>query len=372
MPQTPRKKRTKQVEPRESVPRERVPRQRAAGEHVWANIKLVFWIPYFPNEVPLLNRIPPWWQGRMNFTEDISMRALLATGNPPPPGDFPSQDRFDEFRARNEYRGILDLDVMSLCHDDGQCGAVRHRRRNRVGYTPPMSSVPVADAATELAQDHRSREGLASQVNRAINSGHVGWTALQPFGGYVPMPFPDRLQLGISAIEELAKASPLGSAESYTRGNVRDELPQNRTSGGCGILQARLGIQVNDIENVLFYMNTGSLLPYMWASLAVTLCCDGTLAISVTGSSVPSKDLYVDNVRVGRYDMTRAPFADIAKSIPFSPNAADDSRLTRPSQLGFAQAAGGEQIVYRTTVTKHPGVPAEPPSPDYVWPYGAV
>src|SRR5262249_39467663 len=129
--------------------------------HSKVNIKLVCFIPYIGNDLPLMNRILPSpldqaWQKNMTFTEDGAIKTVLASGNPDPPSDFPNQAEFNAFVQSNEYRAILDLDLLICCDLNG-VDSLSERSTPYPGYTPALSGVDVKD----LHKDHEAHESPA-------------------------------------------------------------------------------------------------------------------------------------------------------------------------------------------------------------------
>ena len=111
--------------------------------HYYANVKLVYWIPYRRNKLPLLRRfLPKQWRDTdpelLPGDYRLAARAMLATGNPRPPQSFPTRKSWDDFLASKEYRGALSTDLYICCPDDKPRHAIGHPK---VGYTPPASNV---------------------------------------------------------------------------------------------------------------------------------------------------------------------------------------------------------------------------------------
>lgn len=359
------------------------PEELEAARYLHVNVKLVFWIPFYPNELPLVNKILPYWQGKMDFTEEYNMKVLLATGNPDPPALFPTKQSWMNFLATNEYRGVIDVDFLLCCEDSVPVNPLADPKY-QVGYTPSISSVPLEPKDTlpsRLRQDHESREALASQLVRLIKAGGTLSNALLSLGGILPsFAVPECINKGIAALEQNALRSPPGrnNPESYTQGNVLDSLG-SLGEGSCHTKTLKMGIQVNNIENILYYINTCRLLPYMWGEVKIRLCCDGQLVVDVTGSAVPSKALYINNVRVGSYDMLETDFEKIKEAIPLS-GGDDEDYLTDPSQVRtpagspyaprLTDKAGVPVIQIATTraVNFKDGCPAEIPKDQWLFP----
>jgi len=301
------------------------------------------------------------------------MKGLFAVGNPVPPDRFPTKKTFDAFVASKEYRGIIDVDVQ-ICRVGGRIVRTVVSAPNfTVGFTPSFSAVPTTPADTlreRLGADHAGRETLASQVSRAIKQGGVLTEQLDLLG-LARLGIADRLDVAIPQIVENAKRSgvDLKRPDSYTQGNLRTEAIVARVDGDCLEGRGRMGIQVNNVENLFFYLLTGALLPSMWGRLRFTVCPTGKVKASVSGSSIPSKALYLNNRRVATYDMTKVGFDVIKVSVPFAPRERDDAFLPDPSKItpAFASTPGGSQLFASEELDFVPGCPAGIPTNE--WPY---
>ena len=340
----------------------------AQSRYLHTNIKLVFWIPYFPNELPMLNRILPFWKGQMGHTERKAMAALLASGNPPPPEAFPTPASYAQFVATKEYRGVINIDLLA-CGETGRIGgALVSADQSIVGFTPPFSAISLAPNDTfgeRLRNEHKARESLASEIVGAVKDGGLLFRQLQMLTGITQLGIDDQIDDAIPPLIELAKKSPLDAKtqQSYTPGNLAPGTVQSGLEGNCFNGFYKMGIQVNDIENILFAILTGRLLPYMWGQLQFKLCSDGTLDVFVKGSSIPNKTLYINNRRVGSYDMTAVNFDTIKVSVPFAGDKATAAQLSNPSKIDpkFAKAPEGIQVSAKQRLRSESGCPTTIP-----------
>lgn len=339
-----------------------------ASQYLHVNVKLVLAIPYSPNSLPTLSRILPYWKGQMKFSEEYAMKALLATGNPPPPDTFPTKKSFTDFIDSKEFRGVLDADLF-VCCDNGKIGRVIADPEYIIGYTPPLSDIDPEPAETlraRLGRDHDSRENLSSQITRAIQDGGVLSKQIAALGGFpIELGLDDQIDDAIPHLITNANSSKINAKtpESHARGNLKKGPETAAREGDCFNGSLKMGIQVNNIENILFYMLTGRLLPYMWGQLQFKLCCDGSLQLFVKGSAIPNKTLYVNNRKVDAYDMTSVSFDKIKVSVPLAPKdgSNDKKRLPDPSQLDFAPAPEEIQATSARTLRHKPGCPRKVP-----------
>jgi hypothetical protein len=307
----------------------------------------------------MFNRILPVWAGQMNGVEDSAMRGMLSTGNPDPPPAFPTPQSFTAFVESREYRGILDWDFQICCAADGTLINIQTRGPVAYpGYTPSMSGVEVAG----LHRFHLEHESLASQIERLIQSGvpNAANSALWLAGIVAAFPLSPDTAAALRALDAAARGNPhANTAEPFTKGNLLAPPERILDRNNCTIRVGRIGAQVNAVENILFFLLTARLLPFMWGELEVSFCCGGSLRVNVRGSSIPNKWLYVNNRMVAAYDLLRQPFATIRQSVPFGPGGNDRAFLGNPAgiQPPYAVEAPLPQFVHGTTTPAKPACP---------------
>ncbi|GAK45631.1 conserved protein [Tepidicaulis marinus] len=338
------------------------PVERNATPYYRANIKLVMYIPYEPNNFPVPNRILPQWRGQMNGIEDPAMRLLLATGNPPPPDSFSDRAAFQRFVDSKEYRGIIDIDLMFCCGSDGQVTQGRKNFTTIVGFTPSFANVPV----DQLHQHHLDHETMTSQVERAFQSGanNVATAMLDQAASTVT---PNDFEVPADALKKaLEHNNHPSTAESFSQGVSRvKESELIETSTSCRAYFAEQQVQVNPVDNVFYYMLTGCVLPYAWTQLRIDFCCDThTLEVVAWGSSIPNRNLYINNRKVTAYDMLSQNFDVIKHSIPFGPpeGNADSTLVMDPTSAGRMAFTPESEIRISRALPGTPGCPASIPS----------
>lgn len=297
------------------------------------NFKVVFWIPHFPNgPMPPFSRIIPNWRGKLNGTQSQMIRGMLATGNTEPPTDFPTAASYAQFFASKEYRGVVDVDIYFCCNAQGQITTGNWRHNTTVGYTPSFSTA----AAGDLAGDHQSRETLSSMIEREFQSGttNAGMAAatlgaitggVSPIGPRIPR------ALRLAALRRRHPNTPDSYSPGNGSGTVRTMWGANRVKG-----LGNIEIQVNDVDNVLYYALTGQLLPYMWGEFALSAGCNGAASLLLRGSAVPSKRVYINNRSVGTWDMMSRSAPEILAALPISTRANPGNAnqyLNNPSQV---------------------------------------
>jgi hypothetical protein len=97
-----------------------------ADEYCLINLKVICWIPAANFDDALPNA---WVQsGLMGTVEQEALRGMFATGNPDPPGEFPTRDVFVDFVEAKEYRAILNFDML-VCRRNNVIHTVRAARR---------------------------------------------------------------------------------------------------------------------------------------------------------------------------------------------------------------------------------------------------
>lgn len=334
--------------------------------HHRINVKLVMWIPYFPNNLPLVNKIMPWWRGDMTFSQDLAMRFLMATGNPPPPSGFPKACDFDSYVKTKEYRGIISFDLLICCTADDRMISYNTTLPAYIGgYTPSFSGVPEGG----LHADHDATEDLASEIERAIQDAATD-AEIAAIYGKAGIGLPGSILPLIPYIRKIGQRPDRQhpkEPESYTPGQaIHDEDLIASVAGDCQAGWAKMGIQVNRMDNILYYALTKRLLPYMWGRLDFKLCCTGLFTITGIGSSIPNKTLYINNVAVSQFDMTQLTFAEIKESVPLDPptDESDKKYLDDPAtiQPQYAPPLGSPanriQVQHTRTVPPVDGCPA--------------
>ena len=107
--------------------------------HYKFNLKVVMWIPYRDNNIPLFNKVLPdaMQDPNMDQSMRVAQRIMLATGNPTPPETL-TDAQYDALIDSKEFRGAAKDDITLCC---GTCPDFEADPKFEVGYTPAAVSV---------------------------------------------------------------------------------------------------------------------------------------------------------------------------------------------------------------------------------------
>lgn len=267
----------------------------ATRTHRRVDIKLVYWIPYSPNNEALRRKLPAatgWRDAAMTQSMRMAARAMLATGNEPPPSAFPNAGKWQEFLEKKEYRGALYRELFMCCLNGGTGQDIP--KLDKVGFTPPRSGAKPED----LHQDHLDHQSDSSMATGLI---------LESIFALPNLPgIPDRLE---DVIEELRNMNQT-SNESFTEGEKKNVIvtPMDSTDttiSGSWEFQVRVG----KAANLLNYLLTGRVVKWQGTRLRWRLdCANNKLKLEGLSSPIPSVKLYVNNEGIDVYDMLTAPW----------------------------------------------------------------
>lgn len=296
----------------------------AAQHHYKVDVKLVHWIPFRPNDIPIPARFLPeqWRNASMPQEIDFALRLALATGNPTPPDSFTRQS-WASFLESKEYRAVF-WATLYLCCPGGnpKSFVVRHHRS---GYTPAPSDIesdPSDTLRERLTKFHSERQNPGSMVEGMMSGSGVGGQGADTFTTYFLPPFlgpmaqvgtPDQIDDAIQKLRELNEGTnPV--PHSYSQG---DERFQHRETNSQTCLRGTLGhwFRIGKTHNLLNYMLTGSLVPFQGGWIDYELCCDGYLRLIHRYTPFPSVRLYLNNAATWEYDMLSAPFEKIRRCL---------------------------------------------------------
>lgn len=262
----------------------------ALPTHLRANIKLVYWIPYHPNNEGLRRMLPSttsWRGATMTQAMRMAARAMLATGNPTPRKSF-TKAQWTALVDSKEYRGLLDRDLF-MCCPRAQTGTDKELLI-KAGYTPGRSGVPVA----QLHGDHLDTQSDSSMAGGLLQENIFALPPL-PIAG-----IPDRLENVVGEI----RTRGTQSNESFSQGqhlfSSTPMIKRPHLIAGSWKFHVRVGV----IGNLLNYLLTGRTVKYQGGELLWRLnCTTGKLKIQYRHSAIPSQRLYVNNTMVYDYDM---------------------------------------------------------------------
>jgi len=291
-----------------------------ALSHYKVDLKLIFTIPFVPNDFPVPSQLlhTRWRGAAMTQEERYAARAMLATGNAPPPDLFPTEASWNTYIASKEYRALLHIQFYICCPQAANQNSATVKL-TKVGYTPHPSSILLAPAGTlraRLEADHNLRQSVGNQAeNIAAGDGALG--AALGLGSIPGATLVAPSNLGV--IRELRNRyhGTTPGIRSHSEGEhkfgSRDMSTRNCSSGLLSYF-----FRVGSSHNLLNLGLTGNLIPYQGGDLTYRLCCsDGILRLSFNHTAVPSHDIYINNAKLANksYDMLGASFPSIRSAV---------------------------------------------------------
>ncbi|MCZ4280046.1 hypothetical protein O4H49_04605 [Kiloniella laminariae] len=274
-----------------------------ARSYYRVDIKLVYWIPYRPNKFPIPTRFLPtrWKFATMSQEQRMAARAMLATGNPPPPRTFPTKASWDKLVASKEYRGVTHHLLFVCCPGERPKNDLDYL--NKAGYTPAPSEVPATPANTlakRLNDDHKDQQTVGSIAESLLNS-DTG-TEITGVPGFA---VGDQYEDAAALIKELCDETN----ESFSEGERHYKYTP---AADCFSGNWDFAVRVGKAHNLLNYAATGKLIAFQGGDLGFKLCCsDGKLKLHYKYSAIPSQALYINNRRVWKHDMLSADWEKV-------------------------------------------------------------
>lgn len=298
--------------------------------HYKVDIKVVHWIPFRPNNIPIFNRFLPaaWKNAKTSWEAKMATKIMLSTGNAPPPNTFPNKASWDDFVNSKEYRAIFWFQVYICCPGETKF----HQLKTRApGFTPSPSNIkesPANTLAERLKGYHDRHQTFGSMLECSMAS---NGTVSQVAAGMLQFPYIQQLYMPDSIDDTLAKLiekyqGKKPTPESHSMG--RDHLDHSRKkfikTKDCVEGTWPYFFRVGTSHNLLNYMLTGSLIPYQGGDMKFSLCCSTQkLSLQYNHTTVPSFKVYVNNDTAGQYDMMKSNFSSMIDSISGGKNEGD-------------------------------------------------
>lgn len=282
--------------------------------HYQFNLKVVMWIPYVPNEVPLFRKFLPEPLKSMKMSQELrlGLRIALATGNPTPPKSL-TDAQYTALIQSKEFRGTM-RGTLTLC-----CGKEIRKDVDvtaETGFTPPASGVEDA----RLNADHNTTQNLGSYLEAILSRG--GPLANQLTGAGTGAAVVDQIEDALDLIKEFGRAD---ANESFTKGEGRSGKTVNihPLFKDCLLGTWSNFVRVGKINNLLNYALTGNLIRFQGGVLNWFLCCStGKLLIAFNHSTIPSFKLYLNDKEIYEYSMLTASIAKIKETF-YQPTSED-------------------------------------------------
>ncbi|MCJ8269469.1 MAG: hypothetical protein MJK04_08705, partial [Psychrosphaera sp.] len=301
------------------------PIETVMSTHYKVDIKVVHWIPFRTNDVPLPNQFLPnaWKNTPMSQEVRMATRLMLSTGNAPPPDSFTNEAAWDTFLTSKEYRSVFWAQLYICCPSGDPKTAVV--KVHKTGYTPCPSDVAQAPANTlaKRLKDHHDRRQTPGSTVEGIMAGNgaVGQSTdvFLGFPWVQQLPVPDQIDDPLELLRKKYKGTT-PAPESHSKGKAFDGS-RNTSSKDCVSGVWSHFFRVGDSHNLLNYMLVGSLVPYQGGDLQFSLCCSNQqLKLTYNHTTVPSFKVYVNNELEGRpYDMLSSKFSSMNASVSGDP-----------------------------------------------------
>lgn len=344
-------------------------RTRGGARHYRVNIKLVYWIPYVP-QPELLTRphfLPPRWKGAtMSFEMRTVMRAMLASGNAPPPVSFPTAASWSTFVASNEYRAAFSRDLVVCCPDDGPATARFVDRTLDGGYTPRTSGVPLAPPASLAARLHADHQTGPNELSLAASGVHTDAARDADWARFFSLGFAsDHLEDSFTLLREFGVPD---TNDSFSAGEFAFKAsPPPSIVSDCPTGAFDVGVRVSKIGNLVTFGAVQKYLGYQGARFEWALCCDTSkLRFTYAHATLPSQRIYIDNAQAWEYDMLTATWPQIEQNF-LTPSwsgldlkgSVDDLRDALTNDNAAPRTQNGSASI---TLASRPGCPAEVPT----------
>ena len=339
------------------------------------DIKVVHWIPYRANDIPMLNRfLPTRWKNaatvaQMSQEARYAIRAMLSTGNAPPPNAFRDQASWKNFVDSKEYRAIFWAQLY-ICCPSGELQHDPKVKMHKAGFTPSLSNIKESPANTlekRLKEYRDERHTPGSTIEGCIARGGVVKEIAMSAVGF---PYigewsaPDQIDDPLAKLEEIYK-DIIYIPQSYSQGKDFLFPPQSNNTEDCVAGTWSYFFRVGDSHNLLNHMLIGSLIPYQGGDMTFKLCCSTKkLSLKYNHTTVPSFKVYVNNVKAGKqYDMMKSQFSHMYDSISGSKlDSLKDDDNKSPSRPKLPP-----NNIWKTSVDI-PGESDCKPIPDDWWP----
>jgi len=296
--------------------------------HYRVDIKLVLWIPFHGNSLPIPTRfMPSGWENSPGLNQEMRTagRFMLATGNTTPPDSF-TRDSWNKFVASKEYRGFVCRELYICCPDEKEKLIIPHGQD--AGYTPaPASADMTEDKLNKFHGENQNAGSVASDFLSGPNASALDFPAMLP-GRFLAK----QAQLG----GRLIRQNPPPKNEAFSKGEML--CPPIVRTAECLSGSQDFWIRVGRDHNLLNFMLTNKLIKFQGGRLSFKLCCDGKLKINFNHSAIPSWKLYINNKMVKTYSMLDATWAEVEEAF-FEPLSAEQFKKPIPEMESALEAA---------------------------------